>query len=234
MTAPSQLEKLAQQPEKIAWFQSRLLTWSTDHWRDFPWRRTTNPYCIFVAESLLQKTDAAKVLPIYQAFIARYPNFEALAIAPLSDLSNLLQPLGLFFRAERLSQAAQIVANEWNSTLPQSAKALMKLPGVGKYTARSICANAFGQREPILDTNVIRILERFFGIVASSRVKSRCSVLWSAVEQIAPQTDTSRWNLTLLDFGAKVCTAQKPRCTCCLLQEQCAALVAISSQQTLC
>ena len=221
MTASSQLEKLAQQPEKIVWFQSQLLTWSTDNWRDFPWRRTTDPYCIFVAESLLQKTDAAKVLPIYQTFIERYPDFETLAIAPLPELAELLQPLGLFFRAERLSQAAQIVANEWNSILPQSAKALMKLPGVGKYTTRSICANAFGQREPILDTNVIRILERFFGIVAASRVKSRCPVLWDAAEQVAPETNTSRWNLTLLDFGAKVCTAKSPRCQSCPLQKQC-------------
>ena len=228
MTAPAQLEKLAQQPKKIAWFQTQLLTWSTDNWRDFPWRRTTNPYHIFVAESLLQKTDAAKVLPIYEAFLQRYPNLQSLAAAPVPDLADLLQPLGLFFRAERLSQAAQIVACDWNNTFPQSAKALMKLPGVGKYTARSICANAFGQHEPILDTNVIRILERFFGIAAASRVKSRCPVLWTAAEQVAPKTDTSRWNLTLLDFGAKVCTAKNPLCHNCPLQERCALLSSTS------
>ena len=226
MTASPQLEKLAQQSKKIAWFQDRLLAWSIDGWRDFPWRRTTDAYCIFVAESLLQKTDAAKVLPIYQTFIARYPDFQALAIAPLTELSDLLQPLGLFFRAERLSQAANIIVYDWNSTLPQSAKVLMKLPGVGKYTARSICANAFAQHEPILDTNVIRILERFFGIVAASKVKSRCSVLWNAAEQVAPQTNTSRWNLTLLDFGAKVCSAKNPHCQSCPLQERCSALTA--------
>ena len=230
MTAPTQLKKLTQQPEKIVWFQFRLLAWSTHNWRDFPWRRTTDPYCIFVAESLLQKTDAAKVLPIYQAFIARYPDFQSLAIAPLPELANLLQPLGLFFRAKRLSQAAQIVAGDWNNTLPQSAKALMQLPGVGKYTARSICANAFGQHEPILDTNVIRILERFFGIVAASRVKSRCSVLWNAAEMVAPVADTSRWNLTLLDFGAKVCTAKLPHCQSCLLQSRCSFSGIVSSK----
>ena len=220
MTAPSQLEKLAQQTEKITWFQSSLLTWSTDNWRDFPWRRTTDPYRIFVAESLLQKTDAAKVLPVYQTFLGLYPDFQSLAIAPLPDIADRLQPLGLFFRAERLIQAAQIVVNDWDNTLPKSTKALMKLPGVGKYTARSICANAFGQREPILDTNIIRILERFFGL-AGGRVKSRCPVLWGAAEQVAPNTDTSRWNLTLLDFGAKVCTAKNPQCDRCPLQKRC-------------
>ena len=220
MAVSSQLEKLAQQADKTAWFQSHLLAWSADNWRDFPWRRTTDPYSIFVAESLLQKTDAAKVLPVYQTFLERYPDFQSLAIAPLPELADLLQPLGLFFRAERLSQAAQIVVNDWDNTLSRSAKALMKLPGVGKYTARSICANAFGQHEPILDTNVIRILERFFGLVGG-RVKSRCPVLWSAAEQVAPDTNTSRWNLTLLDFGAKVCTAKHPQCDRCPLQKRC-------------
>lgn len=107
--------------------------------------------------------------------------------------------------------------------IPTNQAQLLALPGVGKYTARSICANAYGQPLAILDTNVARILERFFGLLGG-RVKSRCKLLWKAAEQVAPKTEVSKWNLTLLDFGALVCTAKNPRCTQCPLQQQCSYL----------
>jgi A/G-specific adenine glycosylase len=205
---------------KIAWFRFQLRAWVVDNWRDFPWRQTSDPYAIFVAELLLQKTEATLVVPIYEAFISRYPNFKSLATAPLDEVKILLKPLGLFFRAERLCRAAQIVVRDWDGTLPNSVSELIKLPGVGKYTARSLCANAFGQSQAILDTNVARILERFFGI-EGDRVKSRSSLLWQAAERVAPETEVGKWNLTLLDFGATVCTAKNPLCHQCPLREKC-------------
>lgn len=97
---------------------------------------------------------------------------------------------------------------------------LLQLPGVGLYTARSICANAFSQPKAVLDTNVARILERFFGLIGN-RVKSRCKLLWKTAEEVAPTTDVSRWNLTLLDFGAAICTAKNPQCADCPLRDRC-------------
>jgi A/G-specific adenine glycosylase len=206
--------------KQIKWSRRQLNAWSTKNLRNFPWRRTTDTYAIFVAEFLLQRTDAVTVTPTYNDFIACYPTIQDLASANIEEIANLLKPLGLFFRADRICQSARIILEKYNGKMPQSERELLELPGVGIYTARSICANAFGQPLAILDTNVARILERFFGL-QGERVKSRCKLLWQAAEIVAPKKEVSRWNLTLLDFGALVCTAQKPKCDRCPLAKRC-------------
>ena len=203
----------------INWFQDRLLAWAKHNLRDYPWRKTTDPYSIMVAEILLQRSDADTVASRYETFITNYPSLNKLADAKLEDIRTILQPLGLFFRADRLSQTAKILV-ENQTEIPKEEAELLKLPGIGKYTARAICSQAFGQPVAVLDTNVIRILERFFGI-QGTRVKSRCKILWSAAETVAPQTEVGYWNLTLLDFGAKVCTARNPKCSECPLASRC-------------
>lgn len=206
--------------EKVKWFREKLKAWAEIYLRDFPWRRTCEPYDIFVAEILLQKTAAEMVAPIYESFLVEYPTLEHLAAASLDRLTKLLQPLGLSFRAERLSNSAKTILEKYRGKIPDTEAELLLLSGVGKYTARSILANAFGQSAPVLDTNVARIIERFFGL-QGERVKSRCKILWSAADAIAPDRDVSMWNLTLLDFGAMVCKARKPNCEKCPLQENC-------------
>jgi len=206
--------------DKIKWFRCQLEAWASQNWRDFPWRRTQDPYAIFVAEFLLQKTGASTAASIYEALLSRYPTLKALAVAPPEEVAKILQPLGLHFRAERLCQSAQIVVEQYEGKIPSTEAQLLALPGVGKYTARSICANAFEQPLAVLDTNVARILERFFSL-QGNRVKSRCKLLWKAAEQVAPEMEVGKWNLTLLDFGAAVCTAKKPRCVQCPLSELC-------------
>ena len=206
--------------EKTIWMRERLSIWSKDNLRDYPWRRTSNPYFILVAEFLLQRTDAETVAPIYSTFLTQYPTLEKLAIAPVDDIAELLQPLGLFFRAERLSQTARIITEKYEGKVPESATKLLKLPGIGKYTARAILSQAFDKPTAVMDTNVARILERFFGI-EGGRVKSRCKILWNAAETIAPATEVGHWNLTLLDFGAIICTARNPKCSHCPLSARC-------------
>lgn len=215
--APSTLE-LSLPAEQVSWFQNALLEWSLDRLREFPWRETRDPYLIFLAETLLQKTNAAKVLPVYQQAIARFPTLESLAEAPLEELANLLQPLGLQFRAERLLQAASLLVGDREIFADETR--LLQLPGVGPYTARAILANAFARSRAVLDANVARILERFWG-VRGGRVKSRDPLLWAVAELVAPQTETSRWNLTMIDFGALVCNARQPRCQDCPLRSRC-------------
>ncbi|OKH22184.1 hypothetical protein NIES593_13370 [Hydrococcus rivularis NIES-593] len=205
---------------KIKWFRRQLSTWAKKNLRDFPWRRTTDPYAIFIAEFMLQKTDAATVVPIYETFLIRYPTLKDLAAATVDDLAQILKPLGLLFRAERLLQSAQTILEKYQGKIPLSEDKLLALPGIGIYTARSICANAFNQPLAVLDTNVARILERFFGL-RGERVKSRCKLLWKAAESVAPARKVGTWNLTLLDFGATVCTAKNPLCDKCPLQKQC-------------
>ncbi len=207
-------------PSKIQWFRSRLLVWAKQNLRDYPWRRTTEPYNLLVAELLLQRTDADTVAPIYETFLNRYPTLNELTTATVEDIATLLKPLGLFFRAERLWQTAQIVREQYRGNVPDSETELLKLPGVGIYTAKAICSQAFQQPTVVLDTNVARIIERFFGI-EGERVKSRCKILWNAAEIIAPSTQVALWNLTLLDFGAIICTARKPKCSECPLKKKC-------------
>lgn len=213
---------------KIQWFRHQLQVWATQHLRDFPWRRTTNPYAIFVAEFLLQKTGASTAHPVYETFINRYPTLKKLAPAPVEEVANVLQPLGLHFRAKRLCESARVIVKNYNGKIPDTEAELLALPGIGKYTARSICANAFSMPLAILDTNVARILERFFGL-SGGRVKSRCKLLWQAAEEVAPPTNVGIWNLTLLDFGAIVCTAKKPRCTECSLRFQCSYIISVNA-----
>jgi A/G-specific adenine glycosylase len=205
---------------KIKWFRCHLSTWACQHFREFLWRNTSDPYAIFIAEFLLQKTGAATVAPIYETFLARYPTLKDLAAASKAEVASLLQPLGLHIRCDRLCQSVKVILKEHQGKIPDTEAQLLALPGVGKYTARSICANAFSQPLAVLDTNVARILERFFGL-QGNRVKSRCKLLWKAAEQVAPNKEVSKWNLTLLDFGAAVCTARNPKCAECPLQQQC-------------
>ncbi|MDY6805267.1 MAG: A/G-specific adenine glycosylase [Cyanobacteriota bacterium] len=205
---------------KVRWFRRQLGYWGRENLRDFQWRRTTDAYAIFVAEFLLQKTGAVTVAPVYEKFLKQYPTVDALAAAPVAKVDRLLQPLGLRFRAERMVESAGIICEEFGGKVPATEAELLKLPGVGKYTARCILANAYSQRAAILDTNVARILERFFGL-EGDRVKSRCKLLWGAADGVAPNRDVSKWNLTLLDFGAAVCTAKNPGCGECPLRERC-------------
>lgn len=210
-------------PAKIEWFQTSLFTWTKQNLRDYPWRKTHNPYDLLVAEFLLQKTDADTVAPIYKAFLERYPTLNKLTRATVADIATILKPLGLLFRAERLWQTAQIIIEDYGGKIPDSETELLKLPGIGKYTARAICSQAFDRSAVVLDTNVARILERFFGI-EGERVKSRCKILWQAAEIVAPQTKVRLWNLTLLDFGAIICTARKPKCSQCPLSDRCSSV----------
>lgn len=205
---------------KLKWFRYQLRNWAKLHTRQFPWRSTKDPYAILVAEFLLQKTNAPSVASLYQTFMEQYPTVSALANANSEEVTNLLQPLGLSFRAERLHSSAQLLVKEYGGKIPNFEAQLLLLPGVGKYIARSVCANAFGQPKAVIDTNVARILERFFGL-QGGRVKSRCRILWQAAEQVAPKTKVGEWNLALFDFGAAVCTARNPKCTECPLRRQC-------------
>ena len=210
--------------DKLRWFRRMISAWAKGNMREFPWRRTKDPYAIFVAEFLLQQTDAPRVVPVYHRMLETYPTLKTLAEASVFDLAHLLQPLGFHFRALRLSQAAQAIMEDPNhkGRVPHTETALLKLPGVGRYMARSVCANAFGQRMAVLDTNVVRILQRFFGIESRYARPRNDPFMWEVAQEAAPHTDVGAWNLALIDFGAATCKSRKPRCPECPLQQQCA------------
>ncbi len=130
-TIKSGMNRLELETVKTNWFRQRLAEWAASNLRDFPWRRTADPYSIFVAEFLLQKTVAATASPIYEAFLIRYPTLDALVVASVADIASLLQPLGLSFRAERLCNSARIIADKYGGSIPTSEAELLLLPGIG-------------------------------------------------------------------------------------------------------
>jgi A/G-specific adenine glycosylase len=220
---------------KDRWFCRKLSAWGELHLRVFPWRETHDPYSIFIAEFLLQQTDAPRVLPVYERFLQTYPTLRTLANADLPEVAAILRPLGFHFRASRLKDAARIMIEDplYKGAIPQTETALMSLPGVGKYVARAICANAFGQSTAVIDTNVIRILQRFFGLKSRRARPRNDPVFWEVAQKLAPKNDVSEWNLMLLDFGATVCTSRRPRCSICPLQRKCCYFSEVSSVQEL-
>ncbi len=232
MTVTADTSQLLLTPAKVKWFRSQLSLWATENLRKFPWRCTTDPYKIFIAEFLLQKTGAVTVVQVYNAFLSKYPTLSDLAGASVAEISLLLYPLGLHFRAERLHESVQMILKDYSGIIPTTEAQLLTLPGVGKYTARAICSQAYLQPLAVLDTNVARIFERFFGL-QGNRVKSRCKLLWQAADEVAPISEVGKWNLALLDFGAAICTARNPNCDRCPLSCKCTfALTAIVIDST--
>jgi len=209
--------------ELVSWFRYKITDWAEDNLRAFPWRQTTDPYAIFIAEFLLQQTDAPKVVPIYNQFLKLYPSLNDLAGASLDHLTTILQPLGLHYRSLRIYKSAQLLVSDldFNGKIPQDYDALQKLYGVGKYMAGSICANAFGQPIAVIDTNIARILQRFFGLKPRRTRAREDAYFWDAAQKIAPPSNVGRWNLSLIDFGTAMCTFRKPRCIGCPLQKKC-------------
>jgi A/G-specific adenine glycosylase len=209
--------EIALEAKKVKWFRRKIKAWFPENRREFPWRETEDPYRILIAEIFLQRTRAENVVPVYRSFLERYPSLETLATATLEEIQNAIAPLGLEFRASQLQRLARQLPD---GRIPRTEAKLRAMPGVGRYTANAVLAAAFHKRAPVLDTNVVRILERFFGLRGRGE-KSRDDSLWQAAEAIAPQTNVREWNWALIDFGALVCTAVKPRCPVCPLQKKC-------------
>lgn len=209
--------------ETIRWFRRRIRTWADVNRRDFPWRHTVDPYRLLVAELLLQQTDAPRVVPVYLRFMESYPSVGSLAEAPACDVAALLRPLGLHYRASRLQRAAQIIMSDpvYGCSIPADESLLLKLPGVGRYVARSVCAQAYDMPLATLDTNIGRILERFFGLERQHPRLRDDPYFWECAERVAPRKNVALWNMALVDFGALVCRWRDPLHDVCPLERHC-------------
>ena len=203
---------------KKGFFLKNLLSWYENNKRDFPWRRTEDPYEILIAELMLQKTQAASVVKVYGSFLKKYSNIRSLYDAKRDELENELQDLGLFRRRARdLKRIAENLVE--NNEIPKIKKELLELPGIGNYMANAILCFAFGEKIPIVDANVGRIISRFFKFEVKS-APSRDKGLFLFLNELIP--DNARdFNYALLDFGALICKAQKPSCEECSLKSEC-------------
>ncbi len=204
-------------------FAERLLGWYTTQPRDLPWRRSRDPYAIWVAEVMLQQTPVETVIPYYERFLARFPTVEALAAAPLDDVLRLWAGLGYYARARHLHAAARRIVAEYGGQMPDNLGALLRLPGIGRYTAGAILSIAFNQDAPVLDGNVRRVLCRVFHIIEDPRQAAVERRLWELAAQLVPPGRAGDYNQALMDLGATVCTPRAPRCPLCPLMALCEA-----------
>jgi A/G-specific adenine glycosylase len=201
-----------------------LLRWYDAHARDLPWRRpTATPWAVLVSEFMLQQTPVARVLPVYDAWLARWPRPADLAAEPAGEAIRAWGRLGYPRRAIRLHAAASAIAQELGGEVPDDYASLRALPGVGDYTASAVLAFAFGRRQPVLDTNVRRVLTRVVGGVEHPPPAVTVAERSVAVELLPGDDSTAAtWSVALMELGALVCSATSPGCDDCPLADECA------------
>jgi A/G-specific adenine glycosylase len=202
-------------------FQNGIWQWYHGHGRDLPWRRSRDPYAVIVSEIMLHQTTVATVIPVFEEFMRTFPDVEALHAAPLGAIKAITDPLGYKVRGSWLKAIADHVVDDLAGEWPDTVEGWMAMPGVGRYTAGAVLSLAFGQDAPILDTNVKRVLGRFFGIEWKDSKAETLHRLWALAEGVLPPGEAMHFNQALMDFGAMVCTARKPGCTICPALDDC-------------
>lgn len=194
----------------------------------FPWRETSNPFHLLIAEVLLQQTNVRKAGEVYTQLVSQYPTPSDFMKADIKHILSIVEPLGLRYRAGRLKKCAEIICTEFGGSVPDSIQDLKNLPGIGEYIANAVLCYAFDRPTVPIDTNVLRLFKRFFGYYST---KTRARTDKELAERIRKHYkhfgDTKIPNLAVLDFSAEVCTAYSPKCSECLLFNRCFEKVAV-------
>jgi len=201
--------------------QAKLLQWFKKNKRDLPWRRTRDPYAIWVSEIMLQQTQVATVIPYYQKFLKSFPTLRHLAKSDLSKVLKVWEGMGYYSRARNLHSASQIVLNHFHGEIPTTLKDLLSLPGIGRSTAGAILSFAFDKEAPILDGNAKRVLSRLFTVSGNPGEKETEQLLWKISESLIPGGHSNPFNQALMDLGSMLCTPKDPQCPRCPLRDLC-------------
>ena len=202
-------------------FSKNLLAWYLTSGRNLPWRSTRDPYAIWLSEIMLQQTQVATVIPYYHRFLGAFPTIRRLAEASQEDVFAQWEGLGYYARARHLHQAAQAMVAQFSGQVPSTFDALLALPGIGRSTAGAILTLAFGQRHPILDGNVRRVLCRYLAITGNPRDAAVEARLWRAASRLLPQHRADQYTQAIMDLGATCCTPKLPDCPACPVQRDC-------------
>lgn len=204
-------------------FRRSLSHWYTHAARDLPWRRTRDPYAIWISEIMLQQTTVAAVVPYYERFLSRFPTLQDLAAADEHDVLRLWEGLGYYSRARNLLRAARDICTRHAGLFPTTPDALAELPGIGRYTAGAIASFAFDKPAPIVEANTLRLYARLMGYREDPRSSSGQSALWDFAAKIVPRTAPGRFNQALMELGATLCTPASPACEQCPVKSCCQA-----------
>src|SRR5712692_9297659 len=210
-------------PELTAQVHTDLLQWYSAHQRDLPWRSTSDAYAILVSEIMLQQTQVERVLPKYHQFLAAFPTLADLAAAPTAGVITVWAPLGYNSRAVRLQSIARQVIAEYGGQIPSSIDELLRLKGIGRYTAGAIACFAYHRQVATVDTNIRRVLHRIFLGLEHPQPKLNHVQMFTFAEQVLPPGEAYNWNQALMDLGATICSSANPQCTRCPVQESCKA-----------
>jgi A/G-specific adenine glycosylase len=221
-------ELAAPPPALVQELRLALCAWYAASARDLPWRRSRDPYAIWISETMLQQTQVATVIPYWERFLARFPDPSALAEASDAELLAHWSGLGYYSRARHLRAAARLIAEHYHGRLPRRLDELLGLPGVGRYTAGAILSIAFGESAALVDGNVARVLARLFALEAPLGGAAAQRQLWALAEQLVPPAGDGpdgpgAWNQALMELGALLCVPAQPRCLLCPLERWCAA-----------
>ena len=206
-------------------FADRVLAWFDQNGRhDLPWQKNRNLYRVWLAEVMLQQTQVATVIPYYQKFLAKFPDHNRLGQAPLDEVLKLWAGLGYYTRARNLHKAAVLIEQQHTGQFPEQFEDVLALPGIGRSTAGAILAQSLGQRHPVLDGNVKRVLSRYFEVEGWAGKKAVENNLWQKAEVCTPNYRLADYTQAMMDLGATVCTRSSPACEQCPLASDCLAL----------
>ncbi|MCZ8196222.1 MAG: A/G-specific adenine glycosylase [Flavobacterium sp.] len=205
-------------------FSNSLTAWYLQNKRDLPWRNTTNPYKIWLSEIMLQQTRVAQGLPYFLRFIERFPTVFDLANASEEEVLKLWQGLGYYSRARNLHATAKIIANDYAGNFPNNFKELLKLKGVGDYTAAAIASFSFNEVIPVVDGNVYRVLARYFDIETNIALPKAKKEFFELASELISKENPALFNQAIMEFGALQCVPQNPDCSKCVLNSSCLAL----------
>lgn len=207
-------------PDSASSFRRALRSWYRANARDLPWRRTRDPYAILVSEFMLQQTQVATVIPYYQEWLRRFPDFTSLAAASESDVLHAWQGLGYYARARNLRATAIALVEKNQGEFPRSFDAIAGLPGIGRYTGNAVATFAFDAAVPIVEANTARVLSRLFDLQTPIDTSAGREQLWSHATELLPTRSAGHHNAALMELGALVCGA-RPKCTTCPVRRFC-------------
>ncbi len=204
-------------------FSRRLINWYQHNARPLPWRETTDPYAILVSEVMLQQTRVDTVIPYYLRWMERFPTLKSLAEATEDEVLRVWEGLGYYSRARNLHKTAQVVLLNFDGVLPRSIEDLVRLPGIGAYTAGAVASIAFGMDEISVDANIRRVAARLFDLVEPLGTPSLEKKVREAIQTHLPPGNAGQYNQALMELGACVCTPHQPDCNNCPVQRFCLA-----------
>lgn len=207
--------------QELASFRKQLLGWFRQFQRDLPWRRTRDPYRVWLSEIMLQQTRVTAVIPYYERFLERFPNLHALAAAPQEEALRFWSGLGYYSRARNLQKAAQQIVAEHGGEFPARLEEVLALPGVGNYTAAAILSIAFEKKHAVLDGNVARVLARLGAVRGDVRVSERWQKLQESADAYLDRKSPGDWNQAMMELGATLCTPKSPQCLLCPVAQFC-------------